>query len=117
MKRTIRILLIMALLAALPLRGYAGVLTALCGAQHGGAAAAHEHDAGHAHDSGKTDDSVPQVATVCSLCASCCASASLATGAIQPVAFSAPGTNRIPFFGGQVSGFVPDHLDRPPLPL
>lgn len=121
MRRAAKTLILLLLLAALPLRGYAGVLMAFCEANHGGAAAAleHAHDAGaeHHHDS---DDSTPgpsHSASACSVCASCCASASLATGAKLAVTFSAPGTYRIPFFGGQVSGFVPDHLDRPPLPL
>ena len=120
MKRASRIILLVMLLAALPLRGYAGVLTALCESHHGGAAVAegqaHEHGDSHHHDADDSNDDPSHVASVCSVCASCCASAGLAPETNQGVVFQAPDTDRIPFFGHQVSGFVPDHLDRPPLP-
>ena len=94
---------------------------AFCESNHGGAGAAleHVHEAGaeHQHYSDGRTPGPSHSASACSVCASCCAGASLATGTNQSVTFSAPGTNRIPFLGGQVSGFVPDHLDRPPLPL
>ena len=125
MKHTARIALLALLLAALPLRGYAGVLMALCESHHGGAAVteaqAHEHGDSHQHDvgAGAADGAggPSHAASVCSICASCCAGASLAPDANHGIAFQAPDSNRIPFFGRQVSGFVPDHLDRPPLPL
>ena len=123
MKHTARIVLLALLLAALPLRGYAGVLMALCESHHGGAVAAeapaHEHGDSHHHDAGvdASDGGLSHAASVCSICASCCAGAGLAPDTSYGVAFQAPDSNRIPFFGRQVSGFVPDHLDRPPLPL
>lgn len=119
MKRASRLILFAMLLAALPLRGYAGVLMALCESHHGGAATAqehvHEHGDSH-HDSGDDVESPSHAASVCSICASCCASAGLAAQSMQlGVVFQPPGTNRIPFLDRQVSGFVPEHLDRPPL--
>ena len=125
MKHTARIVLLALLLAALPLRGYAGVLMALCESHHGGIAAvegqAQEHGDSYRHDAapnaGDENGGSSHAASVCSICASCCASASLASDTNYGVAFQAPDSNRIPFFGRQVSGLVPDHLDRPPLPL
>ena len=109
------------LFAALPMRGYAGVLMALCESHHGGAAVAeehvHEHTDSHHHDSDEGAGGASHAAPVCSICATCCASASLAPEMGHGIAFQIPATLRIPFFGSQVSGFVPDHLDRPPLSL
>ena len=119
-KRAARIALFALLLAALPLRGYAGVLMSLCEAQHGGAAASgeHAHELGddHHHDSGD-GDSASHAASVCSLCASCCAGAGIAPEAARGTVFQAPVSDRIPFLDRRVSGFVPEHLDRPPLAL
>jgi len=107
------------LLAALPLRGYAGVLTALCESHHAGAAAAqdlvHEHGGGHHDDSADGGGKTENAASVCSICASCCAGAALAAQSIQGVVIQPPGTHRILFLPRQDSGFVPEHLDRPPL--
>lgn len=119
MKNAARIALFVMLLAALPLRGYAGVLMALCEAHHGGAAAAqehvHEHGNSHHDDSGNGGGNQSHTASVCSICASCCAGASLATDALHVVLPQALGTDRIAFFDRRTSGFVPEHFDRPPL--
>jgi len=54
-KRLSRLLMLVLLLAALPLRGYAGELMALCEAHHGGVAASQEHV--HEHGGSYHDDS------------------------------------------------------------
>jgi hypothetical protein len=109
------------LLAALPLRGYAGVLTALCESHHGGAAVAeehmHKHGASHHPDSDQGAGGPSHAASVCSVCASCCAGAVLAPVTDYGIAVQTPAAFRIPYFDCQVSGFVPEHLDRPPLAL
>ena len=60
MNRICRIVLLGLLLAALPMRGYAGVLISLCEAHHGGAPAAqehaHEHSDGNHGNHGNTGD-------------------------------------------------------------
>ena len=122
MKQAARIALLAILLAALPLRGYAGVLMSLCEGHHGGAATAqeHMHEHGEHHDHGSSDDDVGgpiHEASICSICASCCASAGLAAPLIQETVFQPPGTHRIPFLDRQVSGIVPEHFERPPLAL
>lgn len=119
MTRISRILLLALLLAALPLRGYAGVQMDLCESHHGGTAAldahGHEHGEGHDHDDGDSTDVPPHGASVCGMCASCCAGAGLAPETSHSVSLQPPAAHRIPFLGRQVSGFVPEHLDRPPL--
>jgi hypothetical protein len=118
-KRLSRLLLLASLLAVLPLRGYAGELMALCETHHGGVATAqehvHEHDNSHHDDSGNGGGNQSHTASVCSICASCCAGASLAPHAPNVAPAQAPGSDRITFSGRRSSGFVPEHLDRPPL--
>jgi len=118
-KRLSRLLLLVLLLAALPLRALAGELMALCEGHHGGAAAAedhaHEHGSSHHDDSGDRDGGPAHAAAVCSICASCCAGATLAPDAPLAVLLRATGSERIIFFYRRPSGFVPEHFDRPPL--
>jgi len=121
-KHAARIALLVVLLATLPLRGYAGVLMTLCEGHHGGNAAVQEHTHEHAdsyhHESSDEGAGTPaHAASVCSVCASCCASAGLAAPSILGVVIQPPGTSRISSLDLQVSVFVPDHPDRPPLAL
>jgi len=116
MKPVLRVLLVALLVAALPLRGTAGVLMPFCDTQHGGAEAAHEHGDDHSHEADENAGDPTHTASVCSLCASCCAGAGLANVAFAfPAAFGVPGTCRIPFLACAASGHVPGHPDRPPL--
>lgn len=119
MKWLSRSLLLILLLAALPLRGYAGELMALCEAHHGGAAVAqehaHEHGGSHYDDSGDRNGVPAHTASVCSICGSCCAGASLAPDAPLVALPQAADFDRITFFDRRCSGIVPEHLDRPPL--
>lgn len=119
MKNTVRISLLIVLLAALPLRGYAGVPMSPCDAHHGGSAVAqeHVHENGDSHhdESGDGGGTQTQPASVCSHCVSCCASTSLAQDAPQVAELQATGSDRIAFFHRRSSGFVPERLDRPPL--
>jgi hypothetical protein len=121
-KHTVRIALLALLLAALPLRGYAGVLMAICEGHHGGYAAVqeHAHEPGDSHHHESLDEGTgtpAHAASVCSVCASCCAGAGLAAPSLQGVVIQPPGTSRILSLDRQVSGFVPEHLERPPLAL
>lgn len=122
MRGLARILIVLLLLVALPLRGYAAIAAGLCDAHHGGTgtahAAAHDHADGHGHeaDTGNKSES-SEFASVCSLCASCSVGASLAPDAIHAVALEPAGASAIPFYGFIASGLAPDTLDRPPLSL
>lgn len=120
MRGVTRVLIVLLLFAALPLRGYAAVATQLCHDQHGGSAAhAAEHDpvAAYGHDSQSGDADHSVAASVCGHCASCCVGASLAPDESAQVVFAPAGTSAIPFQGFAASGRVPGTLDRPPLPL
>jgi hypothetical protein len=118
-KHACRIVLLALLFVALPMRGYAGVMMSLCEAQHGGAATTHEHvhDHGDSHhdDTGAGGGNSTHAASMCSVCASCCAGAGLAPDSPRVAEFQSPGSDRIGFFDRRPSGFVPEHLDRPPL--
>ena len=119
MRGALKTLILLLVVAALPLRGNAGVAAELCAAHHGGAQAAHaaEHDHDSAHEQGGHDGDHPSSASVCSHCAACSVGASLAPDSARPVAVFHAGADRIPFFGARTSGHVPEHLDRPPLAL
>jgi hypothetical protein len=119
-KRLLRLVLLASLLAALPLRGYAGVVMSLCEGHHGGGATEHVHDHGdgNAHDAHDEGSGTPShVASVCSVCASCSLGSGLAVTSNASLVVPPPGMLRIPFLVRQVSGFVPEHLERPPLAL
>lgn len=121
MRGVAKILIVLLMLAAIPLRGYAAVAAGLCDAHHGGFATAHA--SAHAHASDHDDDSHPGNTepagfdSVCSLCATCSVGASLAPDAAHVVTFAPAGASAIPFYGFAASGRVPETLDRPPLAL
>jgi len=113
--------LVLALIAGfLPLRGYAGVLYALCEAHHGDVAVAeaHLHDHGeHAREANGGAGGTPGAASICSICAFFSAGASLAPDSGNGLSLQSPVSGRISYFSGHVSVFVPEQPDRPPLPL
>ena len=119
MRSILKSLILLLMVAALPLRGYAALAAELCATHHGGSqsvhSAEHDHHDGHAPDGHDGDH--PLSASVCSHCASCSVGASLAPDVARRMAILPRGADRIPFFGVRTPGFVPDHLDRPPLAL
>jgi hypothetical protein len=105
-------LLILLLVAALPLRGYAALAGDICEGHHGGgAAAAHDHGSGHEHGA---PDGSSSISSSCSHCASCSVGASVAPEAKQ-ITLPIAGSDRIPFFDRRKPGHVPAHPERPPL--
>jgi hypothetical protein len=121
MQGVAKILIVLLMLVALPLRGYAAIAAELCHEHHGGLPATDSpayvqaaDDSGDSH-SGGLDHS--GFASVCGHCASCCVGASLAPDESRQVAFAPAGASAIPFHGSSASGRVPDILDRPPLAL
>ncbi len=120
MRRIASILIVLLVLAALPLRGYAALALALCEKQHGGTPLTH-HVESHPGLTLEPAVSGPGPAeglpgsSLCSMCAGCCVGASLVVDAAQPILLEAPVPERIPFLGVAVSGHVPPPLARPPL--
>jgi hypothetical protein len=116
-RRILRIVIVLLIAAALPLRGFAALAAELCADHHGGAQAAHaaDHDHGSDHDPSGHDGDHHSTASICSHCASCSVGASLAPDFARDVSALVAGADRIPFFGARESGYVPDHLERPPL--
>ena len=118
MQRIARILIVLLVVAALPLRGYAAAAADLCAEHHGGSQSGQVHD--HDHDHESTDAQSGHGGehssnSICSHCASCSVGASFASGSARQVNPSIPGTDRIPFVDARKPVHVPDHLDRPPL--
>lgn len=116
MNRVVKIVAIAMLLAVMPLRGLAAATVGFCALGHqetGQASAAHDHGSGHEH--GQT----PQPATQpdCNICAEHCTSGSFVVPASAD-SLLVPGMTA-PAVGGETfaAGFVPDHLDPPPLAL
>ena len=113
----------MLLLVALPLRGYASAIKALCDAHHGGAQAVeleqvlHEHADGHDHGPQPHAGHDSGAATLCSLCATCSVGAPLASESPRMVTLDVPRLAQIPYVTRYVPGFSPDPRDRPPLDL
>ena len=116
MRGIARILIVLLIAAALPLRGYAAVAADLCAGHHGGAQAEHVHDHDHESTDGHDANGGEQSSTsICSHCASCSVGASLAPDSAQWVNALINRADRIPFFGARKPAHVPDHPDRPPL--
>jgi hypothetical protein len=113
----LKILIVLLIAAALPLRGYAAVAAELCAGHHGGAPAVHaaEHDHDSTHETVGHDGEHPSSLSICSHCASCSVGSSLAPDSAHPVPAFITGADRIPFLDVRKSGYVPDHPDRPPL--
>lgn len=115
MHRVCKILILLFVVTALPLRGYAAVATHFC-EQHQDEAAA---QAGHHGGSSNHEDATPRndpssTSPSCSHCASCSVSASLGHEGPR-MTFHCAGADRIPFADARRPGHVPEHLDRPPL--
>lgn len=116
-----RILILLLILVALPLRGYAAVSLPVCEMHHGGTPAiqttVHDHSSDEAQVSHDHDSDGVSSASTCSACAGCCVGPSQAPSAARSAPFGPIGADRILFFGKQVPAHVADQLDRPPLVL
>lgn len=119
MRSVARILIVLLVVAALPLRGYAAVAAEFCAGGHGAVQAQGvEHD--HHHSPGDMsghDGDRHSTPSSCSHCASCSVGATLAADSTQDVSIPPSSTDRIPFFDARKPGYVPEHPDRPPLGL
>ena len=114
MSRTIKTIAVVLLLVIVPLRGLAAVTVGFCAmGHHDSAPAVEEHD-GH-HDHGHAPE--PAGGPDCSICVEHCSSASFAVPAPAGALFAPGGSSRMALDEAFAAGFVPDHLDPPPLAL
>ena len=119
MRDALRLILFAILVALIPLRGMAAIVADLC-APHHGAAMQTSHDCcaeGEVRGSASHGDHGDSAEGSCSHCAAC----SVGTPALSEFHASLPdapaGARVIPFHDLRAPGFVPEVLDRPPLPL
>lgn len=118
MNRTLKLVAIALLLAVMPLRALAAVTVGFCAMGHQERAVqavdVHEHDADHGeHGHAPRPDGAPD----CSTCVEHCSSASFAVPAPLETLLSVQRSARIVLGEPFAAGFVPDHLDPPPLAL
>lgn len=114
--RTLKTVLLVLMLAVLPLRALAAVTTGFCAFAHEHGAPAHHADASHEpHE--RDSPAHSHDASPCSSCVAHCSSAALAPFT-PPASFAVPAaTERSVLHERSVAGFIPDHLDPPPLAL
>jgi len=115
MRRGLKALLVVVLLGLLPLRAVAAVTIGFCAAGHQQTAVAADAAHGHGTQHGQHEPKAPgDLNPGCSYCAEHCAGATfVAPSECSSVAVA--GAGPIPFGGLFAAGFVPDHLERPPL--
>ena len=112
--RTVKLVAVVLLLAIMPLRGLAAVTVGFCAMGHHEAPAqSHGQHGGHHHEA----PAEPQGKADCSICVEHCSSASFAVPAPADVLLARDGARRIALDEAFAAGFVPDHLDPPPLAL
>jgi hypothetical protein len=112
----LRLLIAFALALAIPLQGMASVSAGVCmviGHHDAGTPASHGHGHDADHSAPQGDDSDP---AHCAPCVACCAAASIAPAAQLFVPESSPPA-AIAALPRLHPGFLPETLDRPPLPL
>jgi hypothetical protein len=122
MGNRLKFLIVLTLIALLPLRALAAVTVGLCAIGHQDAAVqvvsdhAHAHDSSH-HDNGAAPEPQTGATPGCNVCAEHCTSAACVVP-IEPTALPvSTGSDRIPHGERVAAGFIPEHLDPPPLAL
>ena len=119
MPHRLKILVVLALVALMPLRALASVTTGFCANGHQeqpvAAHGAHGDHGGHAQHSAEDQPAKP-VTPTCNVCVEHCSSAAFAPdGAAQVVAAPAVSEASTGVTAHAAPAFVPDQLDRPPL--
>lgn len=118
MRRLLKTLALLLLVALIPMRAMAAVTIGFCPSGHQdmaiSAPAAHGHDASeHAHHG---DDSSTQSAeSTCNVCAEHCSSAAFAPSVEGSIAARPIGQDRTHLAERNAAAVIPDQLDRPPL--
>ena len=119
MRTPLKFLIVLALLALVPMRALAAVTIGFCAVGHQDAAVQVQAD--HGHDSSHHNGAAPEPQTGatpgCNVCAEHCTSAACVVPdalTALPVSIS---SDRIPHGERVAAGFIPEHLDPPPLAL
>lgn len=117
-KSALKLLLISAMLALIPLRGLAALTVGICAAgnqEWNQAQVVHDHGS---HERGAAPESNDdQKNADCSNCAEHCAGASFVPQATLTALPDGSGGDRVPPGERFAAGHVPEHLDPPPLAL
>jgi len=112
MRRTLKTLAILTLVALMPLRAVAAVTVGLCAAGHDDpVAAAH---GSHGHGAG-AEQHGSDGASSCDYCVEHCSGAAFAPDAVRMLGAAAVGQARISFVARFAPALLTDPLDRPPL--
>jgi len=119
MPRRLKILVVLALVALMPLRALSSVTIGFCASGHqeqpAAAHGAHGDHGSHAHH-GADDQQGKPVAPTCNICAEHCSSAAFAPdGAARAVVAPAVSEASTGIAARPAPAFVPDQVDRPPL--
>lgn len=119
MSKSLKFLLVLALLALLPLRAVAAVTIGFCAVADQDAAM--QVEAGHAHGSRHHQGPEPEAKTDgsagCNICAEHCTSGSFVVPVVLTALPGSAGSEPIPHGERLAAGFVPEHLEPPPLAL
>ena len=125
MKHPLRVILLLVLLLALPLRGFAALTDDVASAQHRDgvptehapgmdAIATHQHNADSvSHSDGKSAPT-DTYATLCALCGDCCTGAMSGSIFGPNLADIPPTSVAIDFAALPYAGFIPERPERPP---
>jgi hypothetical protein len=117
-RRAVKLAVVIAMLALVPLRGIAALTVGLCavGDQETLIQALATHDHGsHQHE--QAPDSGSDLNVDCSVCAEHCSSASVVVLAPALAPWAGAGSERVALPERFATGHVPDHLDPPPVAL
>lgn len=110
--RNVQIAVLLLMVALVPIRAFAAVTTGFC-------AFAHEHGAPAQHAAQQHDshdhDGPAHAGDTCSTCAEHCSSASFLAAAVAAPLVAVTTAQRSVLQERFAAGFVPDHLDPPPL--
>ncbi|MEK6242965.1 MAG: hypothetical protein AABM33_00565 [Pseudomonadota bacterium] len=106
------------MLAAIPLRGMAGVISAFCEPQHHGAGQmTHAECDGCEHDATRHEEPGDDSNAKCGHCSACSVSAPLVSESARGISYAGSDTLPILFLDRGLPARFPERLERPPLAL
>ncbi len=124
MRRFAKLAIVIVVLVAVPLRGYAALAMAFCEQHHGMPATSQGLHHGMDHDALEHNDGAAHghagsvtLSSSCNLCSACCVNASVVADSAGGVSLGWQAAARIPFLDVPASGVVTEQLDPPPLAL